>query len=905
MRVTTAHIINHTHWDREWFLTAEYTSNWLPGLIDRLEQLVAANPDFQFFFDGQTLVIEDLLRVAPDYAARVEALISGGHLLIGPYYCQPDWQLSGGELLLRNLILGQSDVARYRGDAATGWLVDTFGHIRQSPQLHQLSGIGAVYVWRGVPELLPAFWWEGPDGSRLLTINLFGGYRNLYGVTHVPQVAVKRLQAEVQKLRPFYPTADIPLFDGYDLEDNPEDPVSFYASQDGIGPGIRLQPATPASYARSMLDQADSLPLLRSELNSGKYGGTFPGTLSARTYLKIMANDCEQLLFTLCEPLASLAWLRGSTFPTARYQRWSRLLLQNAIHDCLCGVSIDQVHEKMEASYRCLFEEMSAGIEASLPAILGDFAPGTYAISTHPFAVESWQPAGGRLWRIRTGGIGVWPLDEGLPVATPERPAGTFTWQNDHYEALLDEEGLVHLGAARLGRLQIYAEHGDAYSEQAGALLGVLQPAGPLTVEQESEGHAVVRYEAVCEGEAARVSAAVRVHFDRSPLVRWQVDLDSRGTDLRVEMSFATGQPGAIWAGMPFDVAPRAPRDQDLLPRQLPPELAAVLLGQRELNAVTTFPFQDFVAVDDGAATAAVLARGLRAYRADEAGTITLLLRRSVEWVTKTDLQDREGDAGPAFYVPDARCERRVRHELAFVTGTFRAATPELLALSATFQQPPLIARKEGAGTRRVWHLFQEPLPVSSLQVQGQQLLARVANPTPQPLLLSRTYPVVDVWGAAHGQTAVIAPYQIATLALDAAPETSPLATEECTVTLLNRPQWRAGANASRPDPDILDDLQRRIATLEGEGAAIETTLAQSAGPDRLRLQHRLYVLRREQLELQLSHLLNERKLARGDAPPDHDYLYERDEQIAALGLALNRLRIKRRIFDYVVQAVA
>jgi hypothetical protein len=406
-----------------------------------------------------------------------------------------------------------------------------------------------------VPELLPTFCWAGPDGSRLLTLNLFGGYRNLYGVTHVPEVAVKRLQAELAKLRPFYPAADIPLFDGYDLEDNPEDPVAFYATQDGIGPGIAVQQATPSTFARLVRDQADSLPLLRSELNSGKYGATFPGTLSARIYLKIMANDCEQLLFSLCEPLSALASLRGGTFPAARYERWSRLLLQNAIHDCLCGVSIDQVHEKMEDRYRRLFKEMSADVDASVPAILAGFAPGTYAISTQPFAAESWQPVGDRLWRVRTEGIGVWPVDEEYPIANPERPASTFGWQNEHYEALLDAEGVLHLGAARLGRLQIYAEHGDAYSEQAGALLGTLQADGPLTVEQESESHAVVRYEGVWQDGAASVWAAVHVHFDRSPLVRWQVELDSRGTDLRVEMVFATAQHGAIWAGMPFDVA--------------------------------------------------------------------------------------------------------------------------------------------------------------------------------------------------------------------------------------------------------------------------------------------------------------------------------------------------------------
>ncbi len=76
MSQTTIHVINHTHWDREWFLTSVYTSRWVPGLMDKLAQLAAANPDFRFLFDGQTLVIEDLLTVAPEYADRVKALIA-------------------------------------------------------------------------------------------------------------------------------------------------------------------------------------------------------------------------------------------------------------------------------------------------------------------------------------------------------------------------------------------------------------------------------------------------------------------------------------------------------------------------------------------------------------------------------------------------------------------------------------------------------------------------------------------------------------------------------------------------------------------------------------------------------------------------------------------------------------
>ncbi|MCB0147677.1 MAG: hypothetical protein KDE01_08500, partial [Caldilineaceae bacterium] len=67
--------------------------------------------------------------------------------------------------------------------------------------------------------------------------------------------------------------------------------------------------------------------------------------------------------------------------------------------------------------------------------------------------------------------------------------------------------------------------------------------------------------------------------------------------------------------------------------------------------------------------------------------------------------------------------------------------------------------------------------------------------------------------------------------------------------------------------------------------------------------EHHRYVLERELAELRLSLLLNERKLAEGETP-SHAYLYDPDDEIAAAGLALNRLRIKRRIFDYVVAAL-
>jgi alpha-mannosidase len=875
----------------------------LPSLFVSLGKLVAGNNDYRFLLDGQTLVLEDLLEVAPDFAEQADRLIADGHLIVGPYYCQPDWQLTSGELLIRNLIYGQQDVHRHGGSMDTGWLVDTFGHISQTPQIHRMFGIESVYVWRGVPRLEPYFHWQAADGSQVLAVNLFGGYRNLYGVTHVPEVAVKRLHAEVNKLRPFYPTPDIPLFDGYDLEDDPEDPLTFYAQSNEIGPDVELREATPTTFAREISRNQLPLPTITGELNSGKYGATFPGAFSARTYLKVMARDCQHLLFQICEPLAAMAQLKGATYNTNQYESWGRLLLQNAVHDCICGVSIDQVHEKMEYTYRQVFDGIQADVQASLAAILRDFAPGPYAVSTNPFAAESWQVLNGELVQIQTEGVGIWPVGERIPIEKVNESVESFTWRNEYYVATVGADGVVLVGERAFGSLVVSAENGDTYSEELGERLGIIRPITSLTIVERSAQHCVVAFSSEWRGEKARATATVRLHFDQSPLLRWQIDLDSRGTDLRVEILFETAQQGDIFSGMPFDVVQRPVTDTDLLPRQLPVELANVLLGQRELGAVSTFPYHDFVAVSNTETTVAILAKGIHAYAASADGTVSLTLRRAVEWITKANLQDRIGDAGPFFYVPDGRCERTVRHELAIAIGQFPADSITLQRLNAAFQNPPLIVQGKGNGSQTRWQLLREDMPISSLQIRGDALLARLYNPTTKLQPLSQSYPQTDVWGTVVGNVDAVPPKKIVTVQLTQTPQDVIEIVDVDSVELVWLPQWRVGDNKGLPDTVILARLEENIGALDKELTNIATQISQSHGTERLRLQHRYYILKRERLEFQLSLLLNQRKLAE-QGSLRYEYLYQFDDEIASIGFNLNRMRIKRRIFDYVVQAM-
>ena len=111
-------------------------------------------------------------------------------------------------------------------------------------------------------------------------------------------------------------------------------------------------------------------------------------------------------------------------------------------------------------------------------------------------------------------------------------------------------------------------------------------------------------------------------------------------------------------------------------------------------------------------------------------------------------------------------------------------------------------------------------------------------------------------------------------------------------------PAWRVGENQGQPDPALIEQLDAEIAKLEAQLVEIEAQLGEG-GAQHL-LQHRYYILKREQYEARLSAQLNRRKLT----SPGHEYLYTLDPEIAELGLQLNQLRIKRRIYDYVVDAL-
>lgn len=899
------HVINHTHWDREWFLTHEYTTAWIPDLIDSLQARGADNDRYEYLFDGQTLVIEDLLNGRPEYRAQVEELITKRTLHIGPVYSQPDWRMLSGQLHVRNLTYGTDDAADLGGEANVAWLVDTFGHISQAPQLLSMVGVDAAFVWRGVPEMKPVFLWQGANGVQIPTINLFGGYRNLYGITKTPEIAVHRLSAETNKLAPYYDGVPIPLFDGYDLDTEPEDPVRYYETVTGVPEDIALNESSPRAYVDAVT--GGDHPIIDGELISGRYGSTFPGTLSARTYLKVLHHDAERALQLLAEPLAVLAAARGRTYRGPLYESTSRELLQNGVHDCICGVSVDQVHERMDRSYRNLIDLLTEDAQASIDTICSGFASGNYALSTSGMATTTVQRIGNKAVVASTEGIGIARTTAQHRLTAVEESADDFVWANDHYRATVDSDG-IEVDGHRLGRLVVRADHGDTYSSEPGDVLGICGPTGPPVIESTSEVDSLIRYNTQLTVDDITVGAQVRARFDASPIVHLSIDLDSTGTGFRVDMESETGiEAETILAAMPFDVVERPHLDLDLLPTEVEPGLGAVLMGQREVQRVDEFPFQGFVAIRGEDRTCAVLAKGVRSYGSDAGGVISVALRRSVEWLAKSGLAHRQGDAGPAMYVPGARSERTIHHELGFAVvaaggDTDGRLVTELWRLNEGFQNPPTIIDVDGTGTTESWQVFAEDLPTTGFELVGDQPVVRVFNPEDRAIDLAETRNRVSVRGADLGATSKIGAKEILSLTVQVeSPRLEATPTGLTTIKVHNPPTVRVGPSRSKPAFDVLVEMASRRRILREQMDEVGRLLVDAEGDELYRLTHREVVLAREEAEVALSLELNRRLVVSTAIVSIPD---EVDPVIAELGSRLNDLRVRRRIYDYVVQAL-
>lgn len=170
----TIALVTHTHWDREWYRTAE---EFRLGLVRLVDEVLDGAAGGHFLLDGQAIVLLDYLDSRPDRAGDLAQAMAAGRLDAGPWFVLGDNVIPSGEALVRNLLAGREVLARFGGTAPRVlYCPDAFGHPAALPQIAAGFGFPLCIVWRGFGG---APWpagdtqrWLGADGSSVLMYHL-------------------------------------------------------------------------------------------------------------------------------------------------------------------------------------------------------------------------------------------------------------------------------------------------------------------------------------------------------------------------------------------------------------------------------------------------------------------------------------------------------------------------------------------------------------------------------------------------------------------------------------------------------------------------------------------------------------------------------------------------------------
>ncbi len=356
-----AYIISETHWDREWYLTFEQFRAKLLKLTDKLLNILDKNEKFKHWtFDGQTIVLEDYLEVKPYEKTHLKKYIENERIDIGPWYILPDEFLISGESLIRNLLRGHRIAKEFGNIMKVGYVPDPFGHISQMPQILRGFNINSFIFMRGMgnqgEELGTEFWWEAPDGSRVLAIWLKEGYGNIAGLPEDIEDAADRIVDVLERLNPYVKTNNFLLMNGSDhLEPQPHIPevIDYLNKQysDWEFMHARLE-----DYVKAVLNENKDLRTYRGEFRGAKYHYLLTGVLSSRAYLKRMNEEAQRLIEKYIEPLSTISLIMTGHYDDGQIDTMWKYLLQNQPHDSICGCSIDEVHQDNEQRYRWIQE---------------------------------------------------------------------------------------------------------------------------------------------------------------------------------------------------------------------------------------------------------------------------------------------------------------------------------------------------------------------------------------------------------------------------------------------------------------------------------------------------------------------------------------------------------------------
>jgi len=314
-------------------------------------RLIEQYPEY-VFAQSQALMYEELKNNYPDLFKQVQQRTREGRWeVIGAFWVEPDANLISGESFVRQIMHGVRFFEKEFGvTPTTVWNPDVFGNAWTMPQILRRAGVRhfvthKMILWNDTNTWTTnAFWWQGPDGSRIFANVPPTGFIGTLEPDHVTEHWTKFSEKDTLGESLYH-------YGWGDGGGGPDvemlESIDRFKNFPGITPGrhTRVQDALDRLYEKAV--DSDDIAVHNDELYLEEHRGTY----TTKGLFKKLNRHCENT-YREAELFASFA---PQAYPQQElFDGWKEVLT-NQFHDSLPGSHVRVVYEDLVESYgRCV-----------------------------------------------------------------------------------------------------------------------------------------------------------------------------------------------------------------------------------------------------------------------------------------------------------------------------------------------------------------------------------------------------------------------------------------------------------------------------------------------------------------------------------------------------------------------
>jgi len=382
----TIYLVPHTHYDAAWIFTKEEYLQINERILGDATGLMETS-EFKFCVE-QTFLLNQISKRNPNLFRRLKKMIKAGKLeIVDGQYLMADTMLPGGEVLVRNILLGKRYCKEKFGvEVPVAWVADSFGMNAQLPQIYKKLGYKWLAFRRGARADIKEseFLWKGLDGTSIVSHWMPFGYRG--------GLDIDKWEGTFTGLNKFASTPYIlmPCGSG-SMPPQPEIPQAVKAwNQTQAGAEMKI--ATPREFFQALESFPKRLETIEGELYDDELAEVFPQVCSSRIWIVQDFRECEALLCT-AEEFATIAWLLGAPYPADELRDAWKEISYIAFHDVITGCGVDEIYEDVREIFVILKADLSRILAESLNYVASKVntnGRGTVVFNPLPWRTSNW-----------------------------------------------------------------------------------------------------------------------------------------------------------------------------------------------------------------------------------------------------------------------------------------------------------------------------------------------------------------------------------------------------------------------------------------------------------------------------------------------------------------------------------